>query len=167
MWRSSTWGVMPVMNSGARVWDWVKFLWSMESRGVVVKELFLYASIVVDTIWKTRNDKVHNNSSCNIKHCIDYISMCYADYGSCLFPAPMTVESPIWSPPRKLVKINCNVKVVCDSMCVVALARDYKESVLWIATNVLNFSNSVISRGLSVSYGISSLLEAFLYVDRE
>ncbi|KAM6587934.1 hypothetical protein CsatA_010539 [Cannabis sativa] len=48
---------MPVLDSGARMWDWVTFLWNLKSRGVDTDELFLYASIVVDTIWRARNDK--------------------------------------------------------------------------------------------------------------
>uniref|UniRef100_A0A803PGS2 RNase H type-1 domain-containing protein n=1 Tax=Cannabis sativa TaxID=3483 RepID=A0A803PGS2_CANSA len=86
-----------------------KWIWIKKPNGVVP-----YASIVVDMIWRARNDKV--------------------------------VEAPIWSPPlpEDWVKINCDVKVSCGSMCVVALARDHTESVLWVATNMLNFSDSLI-----------------------
>uniref|UniRef100_A0A803QC51 RNase H type-1 domain-containing protein n=1 Tax=Cannabis sativa TaxID=3483 RepID=A0A803QC51_CANSA len=58
LWRSSPYGIMPVSNSGARVWDWVTSIWNLKSKGVDTDKLFLYASIVVDTIWRARNKKV-------------------------------------------------------------------------------------------------------------
>ncbi|KAM6543770.1 hypothetical protein CsatB_008217 [Cannabis sativa] len=51
----------------------------------------------------------------------------------------------MWSPPPDdWVKINCDVKVGSDSMCAVALARDHKDSILWVASNILNFFDSLI-----------------------
>ncbi|KAM6556810.1 hypothetical protein CsatB_003829 [Cannabis sativa] len=142
LWRSSPWGVMPVLDSGARMWDWVTFLWNLKSRGVDTDELFLYASIVVDTIWRARNDKVHNKSMGNIKHYIDSISSCYTDYGSCLLSPPQSVGTQAWSsPPEDWVKINCDVKVGGETMCAVAIARDHNKSVLWVAAKRLHFSD--------------------------
>ncbi|XP_060959271.1 uncharacterized protein LOC133030517 [Cannabis sativa] len=113
LWRSSPWGVMPVVESGARMWDWVSFLWNLRTKGVDTDGLFLYASIVVDTIWRARNDKV----------------------------ADTLGSSP---PPEDWVKINCDVRVGLESMCVVAIARDHTESILWVATNKLQFTDSLI-----------------------
>uniref|UniRef100_A0A803NQX3 Uncharacterized protein n=1 Tax=Cannabis sativa TaxID=3483 RepID=A0A803NQX3_CANSA len=87
--------------------------------GVDVEKLFLYASIMVDTVWRARNDKA--------------------------------VEFLVWSlPPNDWVKINYDVKVSCGSMCAVALASDHTKSVLWVATNMLNFSDPFI--GEDVAY---------------
>uniref|UniRef100_A0A803NM66 Reverse transcriptase zinc-binding domain-containing protein n=1 Tax=Cannabis sativa TaxID=3483 RepID=A0A803NM66_CANSA len=58
LWRSSPWGLIPISDSSARIWDCVKFLWNLNSRGVNVNEIFLYASIIIDTIWRTQNDKL-------------------------------------------------------------------------------------------------------------
>uniref|UniRef100_A0A803Q0U8 Uncharacterized protein n=1 Tax=Cannabis sativa TaxID=3483 RepID=A0A803Q0U8_CANSA len=138
-------GIMLVVDSGARLWDWVKFLWSLKSRGVEVDKLFLYASIVVDTIWKARNDKVHNNFLSNINHCVDSITFGYTDYGSGLFSLPDDAIPHGWTPPlEEWIKINCDVKVGCCSMCGVALARDHTGSILWVATNMLNFTDPLI-----------------------
>ncbi|XP_060965460.1 uncharacterized protein LOC133034396 [Cannabis sativa] len=71
LWRSSPWGIYPICNTGIRIWDWVKFLWNLNSRGIRVEEVFLYASIVVETIWKVRNDFIHNNSHLDVLKCID------------------------------------------------------------------------------------------------
>ncbi|XP_060959435.1 uncharacterized protein LOC133030647 [Cannabis sativa] len=145
LWRVSPWGVMPVLDSGARMWDWVSFLWNLKTRGVDTDDLFLYASIVVDTIWRARNDKVHNNTMGSLIHYIDSISGCYADYSSCLSMPPQDVVSSIWSPPPEdWIKINCDVRVGGDSMCVVAIARDHKESILWVASKMLQFADSLI-----------------------
>ncbi|XP_060963740.1 uncharacterized protein LOC133033145 [Cannabis sativa] len=145
LWRSSPWGVMPVVESGARMWDWASFLWNLRTRGVDTDGLFLYASIVVDTIWRARNDKVHNNNMGSLKHYIDSINYCYADYGSSLLKSRQVADTLGWSPPPEdWVKINCDVRVGVESMCVVAIARDHTESILRVATNKLHFSDSLI-----------------------
>ncbi|XP_030502633.2 uncharacterized protein LOC115717800 [Cannabis sativa] len=142
LWRSSPWGIMPVVDFGARMWNWVKFLWDLRSRGVDTDGLFLYASIVVDTIWRARNDKVHNNSLGTLVHYIDSIYYCYADYGSCLFKSHRVEDTLVWSPPPEdWIKINCDVRVGEETMCAVAIARDHQEAIFWVATNKIHFSD--------------------------
>uniref|UniRef100_A0A803Q907 Reverse transcriptase domain-containing protein n=1 Tax=Cannabis sativa TaxID=3483 RepID=A0A803Q907_CANSA len=56
------------------------------------------------------------------------------EYVSCLLPSLMTIASPCWSLPLvNWIKINYDVKIGCDSMCMVAISRDHKESFLWVA----------------------------------
>uniref|UniRef100_A0A803QY53 Uncharacterized protein n=1 Tax=Cannabis sativa TaxID=3483 RepID=A0A803QY53_CANSA len=81
---------------------------------------------------------------CNFKKLILYtcVGCCLFDFSLCLFPAPVICTPPPWSPPPDdWVKINCDVNVGSDLMCVMALARDHKESILWVASNILNFSD--------------------------
>uniref|UniRef100_A0A803PMR0 RNase H type-1 domain-containing protein n=1 Tax=Cannabis sativa TaxID=3483 RepID=A0A803PMR0_CANSA len=53
-------------------------------------------------------------------------------------------RSPVWPPPPDdWIKINCDVKVSCDSMCAMAIAR-IRSLYLWVATNLLNFSDPFI-----------------------
>ncbi|KAM6540499.1 hypothetical protein CsatB_004948 [Cannabis sativa] len=67
------------------------------------------------------------------------------DYASYLFPPVLLVATPIWTPPPEdWIKINCDVKVGGDSMCIVALARDLSGAVVWAATSFLNFSDPLI-----------------------
>uniref|UniRef100_A0A803PQ79 RNase H type-1 domain-containing protein n=1 Tax=Cannabis sativa TaxID=3483 RepID=A0A803PQ79_CANSA len=67
------------------------------------------------------------------------------DYSSSLLTSSKVAGSLVWVPPLDdWVKINCDVKVGCDSMCVVAITRDHKESILWVATNLLSFSDPLI-----------------------
>ncbi|KAM6562483.1 hypothetical protein CsatB_022481 [Cannabis sativa] len=78
-------------------------------------------------------------------HYIDSIAYCYADYGSCLFKTFQDDGTTAWSPPPvDWIKINCDVRVGGDSMCVVAIARDSTGSILWVATKLLKFADSII-----------------------
>ncbi|KAM6562613.1 hypothetical protein CsatB_022611 [Cannabis sativa] len=58
-WRSSPWSIYSICDTGICMWDWVKFIWDMKHKGIVVEEVFLYVSLVVDTIWRTRNEKMY------------------------------------------------------------------------------------------------------------
>uniref|UniRef100_A0A803Q361 Uncharacterized protein n=1 Tax=Cannabis sativa TaxID=3483 RepID=A0A803Q361_CANSA len=67
------------------------------------------------------------------------------DYGSCLFPSPFATVTLAWSTPRKdWIKINCDIKVGTGTMCVVALVKDFLGKVLWIATDILEFTDPLI-----------------------
>ncbi|XP_030505324.2 uncharacterized protein LOC115720311 [Cannabis sativa] len=145
IWRSSPWGVYLLNGSGGRVWDWVKFLWNLKLNGDDAEKLFLYASIAVDVIWKTRNDKVHNSTQGNLVNVINSISHCYTDYASYVFLSVLPVVTPSWTPPPKdWIKINCDVKVGGDSMCIATLARDHSGAVVWAVTSCLNFRDPLI-----------------------
>uniref|UniRef100_A0A803NGZ9 RNase H type-1 domain-containing protein n=1 Tax=Cannabis sativa TaxID=3483 RepID=A0A803NGZ9_CANSA len=125
LWRSSRWGVMPVPESGGRMWNWVKFLWGLKDKGVDVNES--------------------------------------SYYNLCLFPTPVICTTSLWSPPPEdWVKINCDVKVGSDSMCVVALARDHKESILWIASNILSFSDPLIGEAVACLLALESAVRGKL-----
>ncbi|XP_060964641.1 uncharacterized protein LOC133033660 [Cannabis sativa] len=67
------------------------------------------------------------------------------NYATCLLPPTVEVLPHGWStPPEDWIKINCDVKVGGESMCIVALARDHVGMVLWGATNFLNFTDPLI-----------------------
>uniref|UniRef100_A0A803NLV2 RNase H type-1 domain-containing protein n=1 Tax=Cannabis sativa TaxID=3483 RepID=A0A803NLV2_CANSA len=150
-------GVFPIPDSRGRVWDWVKFLWNLKSNGVDSDKLFLYASIIVDTIWKNRNDKVHNFHPSNIAIAIDSIFHCYTDYVSCLLPSASPVASPAWTPPHEdWVKINCDAKIGGDSMCIAALARNHSRTVVWAAATKLNFRDPLIGEAAACHLALDS-----------
>uniref|UniRef100_A0A803NVC9 DNA repair protein RAD51 homolog 3 n=1 Tax=Cannabis sativa TaxID=3483 RepID=A0A803NVC9_CANSA len=67
------------------------------------------------------------------------------NYATCLLPPTVEVLPHGWStPPEDWIKINCDVKVGGESMCIVALARNQVGMVLWGATNFLNFTDLLI-----------------------
>ncbi|XP_060961855.1 uncharacterized protein LOC133032052 [Cannabis sativa] len=118
LWRSFPWGIYPVCGTGIRLWDWVKFIWDLKNKGINADEVFLYASLTVDTIWRTRNEKVHHAS---------------------LIPCAPPHRLDAWCPPpQDWLKLNCDVKVGLDSMCSVVVARDHLSGVIWVHTSKLD-----------------------------
>ncbi|XP_060974752.1 uncharacterized protein LOC133039812 [Cannabis sativa] len=160
LWRSSPWGFYPICDTGIRVWDWVKFIWDLNSRGVLVKDAFLYASIIVDTIWRVRNDKVHNNRLVDVKKCIDDIYFVYADLKDTLLSSPTSHLEETWSPPpRDWIKLNCDVKVGFDNMCVAVVARNHLGAVIEVRTARVDFSDALYGEAEACCLAISMALE--------
>ncbi|KAM6558199.1 hypothetical protein CsatA_027438 [Cannabis sativa] len=108
LWRSLLWGIFPVS-------------------GVNADEVFLYASIVVDTIWRVRNDKVHNNNLYNVKRCNDYIHHSFAHYRASLLPTPTPIlVEACRPPPHDCIKLKCDVKAGLKSMSIAVVARNHE-----------------------------------------
>uniref|UniRef100_A0A803Q6S8 RNase H type-1 domain-containing protein n=1 Tax=Cannabis sativa TaxID=3483 RepID=A0A803Q6S8_CANSA len=157
LWRSSPWGVYPILNFGGQAWDWVKFLWNLKASGVDSDKLFLYASVIVDTIWRTRNDQVHNSKSNNILTAIDSISHCYTNYVACLFPPMLHVAPPAWTPPPEdWIKINCDARVGGNSMCIATLARNHSGNILWAVVSRLGFRDPLIGEAAACCLALDS-----------
>ncbi|KAM6566062.1 hypothetical protein CsatA_025190 [Cannabis sativa] len=96
--RSSPWGIYHVCDTGIRMWDWIKFIWDLKHRGIPAYEVFFYALIIVDTIWRICNDKVHNHSSVDVKKCIDSICTSFVDLHASIFPSPTSCLKEDWHP---------------------------------------------------------------------
>uniref|UniRef100_A0A803PAH9 RNase H type-1 domain-containing protein n=1 Tax=Cannabis sativa TaxID=3483 RepID=A0A803PAH9_CANSA len=142
--QSSPWGIYPVYDTGSRMRDWVKFIWNLKHKGIGAEEVFLYASVVVDTSWRTRNDKVHNNYTVDVKKCIDYICTSYADLHTTIFPSPSPYLKVSWSPPpQDWIKLNHDVRVGFDSMCLAVVARNHLGRVVWVQTSCVDFSDAL------------------------
>ncbi|XP_060965503.1 uncharacterized protein LOC133034433 [Cannabis sativa] len=160
LWRSSPWGIFPVCDIGIRVWDWVKFIWDLNKRGIEANDVFLYASIVVDTIWRVRNEKVHNNCSPDIIKCIDNICTSYADYHASLLPSPSLDLTEAWSPPPpEWIKLNCDVKVGLNSMCIAVVARNHLGSVIRVQTAREDFSDALCGEAAACCLAVSVALD--------
>ncbi|XP_030494770.2 uncharacterized protein LOC115710550 [Cannabis sativa] len=160
LWRSSPWGICPVCDTGIRVWDWVKFIWDLNNRGIQADDVFLYASIVVDTIWRVHNEKVHNNCSPDIKKCIDNICTSYADCHSSLLPSPTPDLKEAWSPPPlDWIKLNCDVKVGFNSMCIAVVARNHVGRVIRVQTAREDFSEVLCGEAAACCLAVSVALE--------
>ncbi|XP_060962265.1 uncharacterized protein LOC115695280 [Cannabis sativa] len=144
LWRSSPWGIYPICDTGIRVWDWVKFLWDLNKKGINDQEAFLYASLIVDTIWRTRNDKVHNNCPADIVKCIDTVQFSFADHHAHLLPCPILCPTEVWRPPE-----DCDIRVGLDSMCAAVVARDHVGKVIWVVTSKIDFSNALCGEAMA------------------
>ncbi|XP_060965595.1 uncharacterized protein LOC133034516 [Cannabis sativa] len=159
-WRSSPWGIYPVCDTGIRAWDWVKFIWDLKHKGARVDDIFLYASIVVDTIWRVRNEKVHNNCPVDINKCIDNICNSYADMFDTLLQSPTPALKEAWSlPPQDWIKLNCDVKVGLDSMCIAVVARNHLGKVIRIQTARENFSDVLCGEAAACSLAVTAALD--------
>uniref|UniRef100_A0A803PT76 Reverse transcriptase zinc-binding domain-containing protein n=1 Tax=Cannabis sativa TaxID=3483 RepID=A0A803PT76_CANSA len=110
LWRSSPWGIYPVCGTGIRLWNWIKFIWDFKKKGTNVDEVFLYASLNMDTIWRTQNKKVHNNGQVDVYKCINNIRSSFAVHYASLIPyAPMRWLDACCPPPQDWLKLNCDV----------------------------------------------------------
>uniref|UniRef100_A0A803QB20 Reverse transcriptase zinc-binding domain-containing protein n=1 Tax=Cannabis sativa TaxID=3483 RepID=A0A803QB20_CANSA len=166
LWRSSPWGIYPICNAGIRAWDWVKFIWNLNSRGIRVDEVFLYASIVVDTIWRLRNDIIHNSARLDVLKCIDVICISYAELHDAILPSSPPHLEGIWKPPpQDWIKLNCDVRVGLDSMCIAVVARNHQGSVVRIHTAQLNFVDPLCGEAAACCSAVDlALLLGFKYV---
>ncbi|XP_060969854.1 uncharacterized protein LOC133037062 [Cannabis sativa] len=145
-----------VCDTGIRVWDWVKFIWDLKHKGACVDDIFLYASIVVDTIWRVRNEKVHNNYPVDVNKCIANICNSYTDMYDSLVHSPPPALKETWSPPPKdWIKLNCDVKVGLDSMCIAVVARDHFSRVIRVHTARENFSDALCGEAAACSLAVS------------
>ncbi|KAM6590718.1 hypothetical protein CsatA_013323 [Cannabis sativa] len=159
LWRSSPWGIFPVCNTGIRVWDWVKFIWSLNKRGIRVEDVFLYASIIVDNIWRMRNEVVHNNSTPDIIKCMDQIGFSYAESHASLLPSPPPPAKDSWTPPPlDWIKLNCDVRVGLESMCIAVVARNHLGRVTAIHTSRLDFSEALCGEAAACCLAVSVAL---------
>uniref|UniRef100_A0A803PQ85 Reverse transcriptase zinc-binding domain-containing protein n=1 Tax=Cannabis sativa TaxID=3483 RepID=A0A803PQ85_CANSA len=144
LWRSSPWRIFSICDTGIRMWDWVKFLCDLKKKGINEHEAFLFASLTIDTIWRTRNDKVHNNCPVDIFKCIDTIRVSFTDHHAFLLPCPISRPTVSWSPPlQDWLKLNCDIRVGLYSICAAVVARDHVGKVIWVSTSKLEFSNTL------------------------
>ncbi|XP_060974319.1 uncharacterized protein LOC133039432 [Cannabis sativa] len=161
LWRSSPWGIYPVCDTGIRVWDWVKFIWDLKYKGANVDDIFLYASIIVDTLWRVRNDKIHNNCPVDFNKCFDIICTSYADMYDSLLTSPTPVLPIAWSPPPlDWIKLNCDVKVGLESMCIAVVTRDHFGRVLRVHTAREEFSDALCGEAAACCLAVSIALDS-------
>ncbi|XP_060969472.1 uncharacterized protein LOC133036759 [Cannabis sativa] len=160
LWRSSPWGIFPVSDNGIRVWDWVKFIWSLNNKGVRVEDVFLYASIVVDNIWRMRNEVVHNNSPPHVLKCIDIICSSFAELHTTLLPCPSPLRRDSWNPPPlEWIKFNCDVRVGLESMCIAAVGRNHLGRVMSIYTSRLDYSDALCGEAAACCLAVSVAMD--------
>ncbi|KAM6570726.1 hypothetical protein CsatB_018711 [Cannabis sativa] len=138
----------------------MKFIWDLKKRGIRVEDVFLYASIVVDPIWRMRNEKVHNNTNPDVLKCIDNIYASFVELHGSLLPIPSSIVRESWSPPpQDWIKINCDVRVGLESMCTAVVARNHMRRVIWVHTARLDFSDVLCGEAATCCLGVSLAME--------
>ncbi|XP_060960876.1 uncharacterized protein LOC133031404 [Cannabis sativa] len=66
-----------------------------------------------------------------------------------LLPCPISRSSDLWRPPQDWLKLNCDVRVGLDSMCVVVVARNHVGKVIWVATSKLEFVDALCGEAMA------------------
>ncbi|XP_060962306.1 uncharacterized protein LOC133032394 [Cannabis sativa] len=121
---------------------------------------FWRSSLWVDTIWRVRNEKVHNNYPVDFNKCIDNICNSYADMYDTLFHSPSPPLKETWSPPpQDWIKLNCDVKVDLDSMCIAVVARDHFSRVIRVQTARENYSDVLCGEAAACSLAVTVALD--------
>ncbi|XP_060974685.1 uncharacterized protein LOC133039757 [Cannabis sativa] len=142
LWRSSPWGIFLVSDTGIRVWDWVKFIWSLNRRGIRVEDVFLYASFVVDNIWRMQS---HTS----------------------LLPSPSLPVKDCWMPPPlDWIKLNCDVRVGLESMCTAVVVRNHLGRVISIHTSRLDFTKALCGEATACCLAVSVALDLKVLPER-
>uniref|UniRef100_A0A803PK34 Uncharacterized protein n=1 Tax=Cannabis sativa TaxID=3483 RepID=A0A803PK34_CANSA len=107
------------------------------------------------------NFSCKNSNSWFLKNVVRYREILKkgAYYVSVLFSLPEVVIPQRWTPPPEdWIKINCDVKVGCGSMCGVALARNHTSSILWVTTNKLNFEDLLIGEAGTCQFAMEKVV---------
>uniref|UniRef100_A0A803QJC8 RNase H type-1 domain-containing protein n=1 Tax=Cannabis sativa TaxID=3483 RepID=A0A803QJC8_CANSA len=89
------------------------------SQGINADEIFLYASLTVDAIWRLRNDK------------------------TCLKIDELKAPNRIW------IKLNCDVRVGLDCMCAAVVARDHLGRTIWVQTSFLEYVDALCGEAVA------------------
>ncbi|XP_060962127.1 uncharacterized protein LOC133032264 [Cannabis sativa] len=82
------------------------------------------------------------------------------DCHSSLLPSPTPDLKEAWSPPPlEWIKLNCDVKVGFDSMCIAVVARDCVGRVLRVQTAREDFSEALCGEAAACCLAVSVALE--------
>uniref|UniRef100_A0A803PYD6 Reverse transcriptase zinc-binding domain-containing protein n=1 Tax=Cannabis sativa TaxID=3483 RepID=A0A803PYD6_CANSA len=133
LWKSFPWGIFLVCDSDIRIWDKVKFIWDLKNKGINSDEVFLYASLTVDTIWRIKIDKVHNNCLFDVTKCIDSIHSSFVVHHAFVLPCSIPCMTDDWRPPPdhlgKVIWAYTSRLLFADALC-------GKEEACWCALDV-------------------------------
>ncbi|XP_060959149.1 uncharacterized protein LOC133030427 [Cannabis sativa] len=83
-----------------------------------------------------------------------------ADLQVTLLPSPTPVLKEAWSPPPPdWIKLNCDVKVGDNSMCIAVVARDHVGRVFRVQTAREDFSDALCGEAAACCLAVSVALE--------
>jgi hypothetical protein len=143
IWRSSPWALDTSVFAGMPISEWIKALinphYFLNIPCEDVQMFQLSAVIVLDVIWRVRNDKVHNRSVIYLQGIIAQIRSTF-DIHSRVWVNKSMSES--WScPPVGAVKLNFDVAVRSSFMVTTAVITDHDGVILAAMTRRLPYLN--------------------------
>ena len=109
--------------------DWLRLLWRVDDNSVSLGSLFLFAFIMVNYIWRFRNEVDHNGERFN-PTTYNQILKKFTNISTSI-TLPRHVISTSWSPPStRQVKLNFDASVGSSSKVLPAVACDENGKVL-------------------------------------
>ncbi|KAL5558319.1 hypothetical protein UlMin_034530 [Ulmus minor] len=136
-WLASPWNIRSNAIRCSSPLDCLNFLWSVEDRdktGTLPRKnnrnITLFALVLLDCIWKYRNDIIHRGSVSNPQVLFESI---YRSYSSLLagWASPSSACASSWSPPPSdWVKINLDAAIAGSRGSIACVARGTDSSIL-------------------------------------
>ncbi|XP_060967362.1 uncharacterized protein LOC133035535 [Cannabis sativa] len=86
--------------------------------------------------------------------------VCDAELHASLLPNHSPILRETWTPPpQDWIKVNCDVRVSLESMCIAIVARNYLGKVIWIHSARLDFSDALCGEAAACCLAVSSAAE--------
>lgn len=158
IWFTSPWEMRP--NEEDTCWDWLRRIWRLKEQGIDETGPFLYASISLDHIWRTRNALAHKQRSPDAVASITSIQKLFFEYSSTLVTPP--TEQPIldWNPPFEgWIKVNFDVALKHDTMICAAVGRDHLGSIIFSTTEKIQATSPLVGEIRAAILGIKEALK--------
>ncbi|KAL5553244.1 hypothetical protein UlMin_040645 [Ulmus minor] len=160
-WLASPWNIRSDAIRCSSPLDRLKFIWSVEDRdktGPLPQEynmnITLFASVLLDYIWKYRNEIIHGGSVSNPQLLFESI---YRSYSSLLagWASPSSVCASSWSPPPPdWIKVNLDVALVGSRGSIACVARGPDGSVLDWCVKIIAVMDLLVAECLALELAI-------------
>ncbi|KAL5551797.1 hypothetical protein UlMin_001973 [Ulmus minor] len=136
LWLASPWNLQLDSLELASPMYFLRFLWMMEAqdsrvaRGNADRNIFLFASVLCDLLWKQRNDIPHGGAPMDPAQLFQNINRSYVSLLKSL-SQPSYVVNPVWTPPPNgWVKINMDAAIGTSASTISCVARDSHGSII-------------------------------------
>ncbi|KAL5572064.1 hypothetical protein UlMin_021661 [Ulmus minor] len=163
LWLASPWTIHPNPRSFSSAVDCVRFIWRCdEIAGNHNEDIWLFASILLDSIWRIRNSVLHGNTLPNPSSSYQLISKSFTATMNALKPNSLPLVST-WSPPLEgWTKINFDA-ATCPSFSVAAaVVRDWRGKVIKWQVRELVTSDPLEAEAAALEVAISLAIQESL-----
>ncbi|KAL5549525.1 hypothetical protein UlMin_004756 [Ulmus minor] len=160
-WLASPWNIRSEAIRCSSPLDCPKFIWSVEDcdkTGPLPLEdnrnITLFASVLLDYIWKYRNQIVHGRSVSNPQVLFESI---YRSYSSLFagWASPSSVCASSWSPPPlDWIKVNLDAALVGSRGSIACVARGPDGSVLDCGVKMIAVMDPLVAEYLALELAI-------------
>ncbi|KAL5574665.1 hypothetical protein UlMin_016364 [Ulmus minor] len=163
LWLASPWTIHPDPSSFSSALDCVHFIWQCdEIAGNHNEEIWLFASILLDSIWRIRNSVLHGNTLPNPSSSYQLISKSFTATMNALKPNSLPLVST-WSPPLEgWTKINFDAATCPSFLVAAAVVRDWRGKVIKWQVRELVTSDPLEAEAVALEIAISLAIQESL-----